>query len=59
LPTPSESDIHKGHFRELLHNGTSVENDEIIPEGNTKIYKKCRFGCSYLLTSYAEALRHY
>ena len=64
LPAPEQSMIYKGHYKSLLNitnerrlkrKETSIEN--LMNFGN-KNTKQCKY-CKYILTSLAEAKRHY
>ena len=65
LPTPCLSRIYKGHYETVLTQLSSVEGgmkslgiDEGLPSLNGKSPPLCPFGCRYIFSSKADALRH-
>ena len=65
LPTPSLSDALKGHYKTMLEQLSSIECgvkslgiDEGLPSLNGKSPPLCPFGCRYVFSSKADAIRH-
>lgn len=64
LPTPTLSLIHKGHYDTMLHQVSAIESsqkslgiDEGLPSLKGKRVPLCPFGCRYVFSSHADALR--
>ena len=65
LQTPTLSLIYKGHHDTMLHQLSAIESsqkslgiDEGLPSLKGKSIALCPFGCRYMLSSHAGALRH-
>ena len=67
LPTPVESSIHKAHYKTLnevlfeskITKDTEPTLDHTLPSMKRDTLKLCEYGCKYVMTSYADAKRHY
>ena len=64
LPTPTLSLIHEGHYDTVLRQVSAIESsqkslgiDEGLPSLKGKRVPLCPFGCRYVFSSHADALR--
>lgn len=65
LPTPTLSLIHEGHYDTVLRQVSAIESsqkslgiDEGLPSLKGKRVPLCPFGCRYVFSSHAHALRY-
>lgn len=68
IPGPVVSEVYKGHYKTFLQvvkESTINGNKEVpsldhsLPSKGDKVFKQCEFGCNYVMTSHADAVRHY
>lgn len=59
IPVPEPSIIHPGHFKTLNEMLKQKNKNTKFHRPGNVFRKKCDFGCNYVMTSFADAERHY